>query len=261
VATVPTNSDSCDLAVAKIRDGPSLVQGTKYWVTATTTSQQSALDSRWHASHYDQVGYNLGDGWQLLGGVAAAFSVQGRAGGEPVQMVRTGVSARQAFGSNLFVDPCTGCNYDPNAGGFDVRGPDNCASPGSTIWLGVSFVANKTGVPQRILAPIILNNPAFCPQNKVTLSLYTDNCGEGPGSLLVSGEATVQTDACQMAVAKLRRAPALIKGTKYWVTATTTGEQSALDASWFASNNAQLADHLGFGWSQFTAGTPAFEVQ
>jgi hypothetical protein len=64
-----------------------------------------------------------------------------------------------------------------------------------------------------------------------------------------------------MAVAKLRNAPSLTKNVKYWITATTTASQSALDASWFASNNAQLALADSFGWFQFSAGTPAFEVQ
>src|SRR2546423_5598889 len=65
-------------------------------------------------------------------------------------------AARVTFGSNLFVDPCTGCNYDPNSGGFDVRGPDNCTSPGSTTWLAVPFIASRTGVPQRISASLVL---------------------------------------------------------------------------------------------------------
>lgn len=253
--------DSCDVAVAKLSDGPTLVQGTKYWATATTSSLQSDLDARWYASNYDQVAYNFGDGWVLLSSVAPAFLVQGRASGEAAGGPRTEATTRRPFGSNLFVDPCTGCNYDRNAGGFDVRGPDNCTQTGSTIWLAVPFVAARSGVPQRILAPIILNKPDICPQDKVTLSIYTDSCGEGPGSLLVSGEATAQRNPCAMAVAKLRRAPALAKNVKYWITATTTASQSALDASWFASNNAQFALNLGGQWIQFNAGTPAFEVQ
>jgi hypothetical protein len=256
-ATVPASSTSCDLALAKIRNGPSLVQGIKYWITATTTSQQSALDSRWYASN-SQFAFNLGTGWSQFTAATPAFMVQGKAGTDARETIP---SARRPFGTNLFVDPCTGCNCDPNAGGFDVRGPDNCTLPGQTHWEAVAFVTQKTGVPQRILAPIILNNPTLCPQNKVTLSIYTDNCGEGPGTLLVSGEATAQTDPCNLAVAKLRHAPSLSKNVKYWVTATTTASQSGLDASWFASNGAQVALADTFGWFQFNAGTPAFEVQ
>jgi hypothetical protein len=221
-ATVPESS--CDLAVAKLRNSPSLVQGTKYWIAATTSSEQSALDSRWYAANNAQLGINFGDGWIQSTTSTPAFSVEGRSSGETVDMMPAAASGRQVFGSSLFVDPCTGCNYDPNAGGFDVRGPDNCTQSGSTIWVGVSFVAARTGVPQRILAPIILNKPDICPQNKVTLSIYTDNCGQGPGTLLVSGEATAQMQPCNLAMAKLRNAPSLTENVKYWVTATTTTE-------------------------------------
>lgn len=260
-ATIPASSNSCEVALAKLRNGPTLVQDVKYWITATTTSQQGALDSRWYASNNAQVAFSFGDGWTQATAATPAFLVQGRAGEEDKETVSVGEPARRPFGSNLFVDPCTGCNYDPNGGGLDVRGPDNCTIVGSTIWLAVPFVATRTGVPQRILAPIILNKPDICPQNKVTLSIYTDNCGGGPGTLLVSGEATARPDPCNLAVAKLHNAPSLTKNVKYWVTATTDASQSALDASWFGSNNAQLALDLGTGWFQFGADTPAFEVQ
>jgi hypothetical protein len=258
-ATVPASS--CNLAVAKLSSGPELTQGTKYWVTATTTSQQSALDSRWYASNNAQLAYNLGDEWVQSTAATPAFMVQGRAEAIVEKRASKTEAVRRPFGTNLFVDPCTGCNYDSNAGGFDVRGPHNCTQPGLTHWEAVPFIASRTGIPQRILAPIILNFPTVCTQNRVTLSIYTDNCGEGPGTLLVSGEATAPSSPCELAVAKLRRAPSLTKNVKYWVTATTTPQQSGLDASWFASNNAQEADQLGFGWSQFSAVTPAFEVQ
>ncbi len=256
-ATVPASS--CDLTVAKLRNGPSLVQGMKYWITATTTSQQTALDSRWYAANNGQFAFNLGTGWSQFTAFTPAFMVQGRPSIDTREIIP---AARQPFGSNLFADPCTGCNYDPNASGFLVRGPDNCTLPGQTHWEAVAFIAQKTGVPQRILAPIILNKPDICTQNKVTLSIYTDNCGEGPGTLLASGEATAQTEPCTLAVAKLRNAPSLTQNVKYWVTATTDASQSALDSSWFASNNGQVAGNTGLGgWFQFNTGTPAFEVQ
>ena len=53
----------------------------------------------------------------------------------------------------------------------------------------------------------------------------------------------------------------LSKGTKYWVVATTNASQAGLDASWYASNNAQLGFDLGFGWEQFSSGASAFAVE
>jgi hypothetical protein len=104
-----------------------------------------------------------------------------------------------------------------------VRGPENCNSE-SLSWTAVPFVAAKSGVPTRISASIILYNPAECPYNKVTLSLYTDNCDVGPDTLLASGVATVPAAPCDLAVARLRNAPALVQGVKYWVTATTSDQ-------------------------------------
>ena len=76
----------------------------------------------------------------------------------------------------------------------------------------------------------------------VTLSLYTDNCGLGPGEPLVSGIATVpKASTCYLAVATLSGAPALQEGVKYWVIATTDETQAQLDATWYGSNNAQVA--------------------
>lgn len=169
----------------------------------------------------------------------------------------------QAFGSNLFIDPCTNCNYDPNSVGLFVRGPDNCTIAGDLHWTAVPFVAAKSGVPTRIWASIAQYDWPICTENKVTLSLYTDKCGLGPGDPLVSGIATVPNAPCDLAVATLSGAPALQKGVKYWITATTDESQTALDATWYGSNNAQFALRLGPGdrWEQFTSGTPGFLVQ
>ena len=136
------------------------------------------------------------------------------------------------FGSNLLRTPCNTCRYS-DAGGYFVVGPDNCISPGTTQWLAVSFIAAATGVPDRISAAIILFDPSDCPTNEVRLSIYTDACyPRGPGKRLVSGVATVPKAPCDMAVAKLQKnAPTLTKGTKYWVVATTTANQSGLDAN------------------------------
>jgi hypothetical protein len=115
---------------------------------------------------------------------------QQHAGGTPASIVQGSSTvfseamtdaSHAGLGGDLLVvvDPCTGCNYDSNAGGFDVRGPENCAAPGRTAWLAVPFVAAKSGVPKRISASIILHDPVSCPENKVPLSLYTDDCGLG----------------------------------------------------------------------------------
>jgi hypothetical protein len=249
------------MAMAKLKDPPTLTKGKKYWVTATTTARQAALGSNWYGSNNAQYAFNLDDsnGWQAITGGTPAFMVQGSG---TVFSEAAPDASRPAFGGNLFVDPCTGCNYNPDSPGFDVRGPDNCTAPGVPHWEAVPFIAAKSGIPHRISAPIILKNIVECPQNKVTLSIYTDDCDLGPGVPLVSAEATVPTAApCDLAVAKLRNSPALEKSVKYWVVATTSAEQSRLDASWYASNAAQDAVSAGFDWIQFSAATPAFLVQ
>jgi hypothetical protein len=45
------------------------------------------------------------------------------------------------------------------------------------------------------------------------------------------------------------------------VVATTDATQTALDATWYASNQAQVAVNLGDGWVQISFVTPAFLVQ
>jgi hypothetical protein len=77
---------------------------------------------------------------------------------------------------------------------------------------------------------------------------------------MASGIATVPAAPCDLAVARLRNAPALVQGVKYWVVATTNDQQAALDTTWYGSNGAQFALDLG-GWTQFSAGTPGFLVQ
>ncbi|PYK21576.1 MAG: hypothetical protein DME59_21195 [Verrucomicrobia bacterium] len=64
-----------------------------------------------------------------------------------------------------------------------------------------------------------------------------------------------------MAVATLSGAPALQQGVKYWVVATTDDNQTALDATWYGSNNAQFGANLGDGWVQVSTVTPGFLVQ
>jgi hypothetical protein len=256
-ATIPQTA--CGLTVAKLpNSAPILTKGTKYWVVGTTNAQQAGLDSNWYGSNNSQNALNTGAGWQRFTGGTPAFEVEGS--GIGLYQAPTD-AAHPAFGSNLFVDPCTGCNYNSNSPGFDVRGPDNCTFPGMLHWEAVPFIASKSGVPRRISASIILKNPAKCPYNRVTLSLYTDNCDVGPDTPLASGIATVPTAPCDLAVARLRNAPALTQGVKYWVVATTDDQQAGLDATWYGSNAAQYALSPGYEWIQFSTATPAFLVQ
>jgi hypothetical protein len=257
-AVAPTSQAPCGLAVARLAGAPTLLKGEKYWVVATTTLEQAGLDSNWYGSNNAKYAISTGTSWEQFSGGTPAFMVKGSG---VTFSERAPEASHPAFGGNLFVDPCTGCNYDSNGSGFDVRGPRNCTSPGTVHWDAVPFVAAKSGVPKRVSASIILRNAASCPENKVTLSLYTDDCDLGPGTPLVSGVATVPTAPCDLATAKLRNAPSLQKGVKYWVVASTTAQQAGLDASWYGSNDAQYAIGPGFEWTQFNAVTPAFLVQ
>src|SRR5262245_49779763 len=151
---------------------------------------------------------------------------------------RTGENAAQnaplvTFAGNLFVEPCNPtCNYDSNAGGFRVWGPDNCTNPGHTEWFGVPFVSSVTGTPTRVSAALKLTNAATCPTNQITLSIYTDDC-KGPRKRLMSGIATVPPTTCALTVAQLRHAPTLTAGIKYWVVASTTEKNPGFDAIWY----------------------------
>src|SRR6266496_6590663 len=108
---------------------------------------------------------------------------------------------RITFGSNLFVEPCSSCNYDSNAPSAFVLGPNNCFVPGTTQWIAVPFIATATGVPKQISSPIILFDPRHCPTHQVTLSIYTDACYPiGPGTPLVSGVARLPNATCDMGV-------------------------------------------------------------
>ena len=79
-------------------------QRNEYWVVATTDAQQTGLDSNWYGSNNSQVAFNTGDGWQHVTGGTPAFMVEGS--GIGLSQTLTDASHR-AFGSNLFVDPCT----------------------------------------------------------------------------------------------------------------------------------------------------------
>ena len=168
-----------------------------------------------------------------------------------------------AFGTNLYIDPCTGCNYDSVAGGYYVWGSDNCESPGTTQWIAVSFVSHATGVPRRIKASINLDNACSSKSNQVSLGIWTDACGIGPAVKLSEGKATVPTEPCAIATTSLRDETTLTFGTKYWVVAETIGAaQDGLSAIWYASNNAEIGGNVASGgWFQFSGFTPGFQVQ
>ncbi|HEY2711750.1 MAG TPA: choice-of-anchor R domain-containing protein [Chthoniobacterales bacterium] len=192
----------------------------------------------------------------VCGAVMAQEADQGRG--------QTGADAEAAqitFGSNFVADPCQTCKYNSEPSGFFVWGRDNCTSPGDIQSVAVPFIAAANGIPNRILTSIILNNPTECPTNTVTLGLYTDTCGDGPGTLLAQANATVADAACELTSAKLAGAPALSEGTKYWITATTTAAQTGLDSRWYASNNARYSFDLGAGWQASNGTTPAFAIQ
>ena len=183
------------------------------------------------------------------------------AGRNPSDAPDSPVASTIIFGSNLISDPCATCNYS-DGGGYAVLGPDNCYLPGTTQWLAGTFIARLQVFPSRSRRRSF-SDPANCPTNTVTLSIYTDACYPiGPGTPLVSAIATVPQATCALTVAKLpSSAPVLTKGTKYWVVATTNAQQVGLNSNWYGSNNAQYAYNTGTGWEHFTGGTPAFMVQ
>jgi hypothetical protein len=168
-----------------------------------------------------------------------------------------------AFGTNLYIDPCTGCSYDAVAGGYYLWGSQNCESPGTTQWLAVSFISHATGVPRRIKASINLDPACTSTSNEVSLGIWTDACGIGPAVKLVEGKATVPAEPCAIATTSLRDEVTLTFGTKYWVVAETVGPaQNGLSAIWYASNGAQIGGNVASGgWFQFSGLTPGFRVQ
>gem|GEM_PF-2363733 len=163
-------------------------------------------------------------------------------------------ASRITFGTNFAADPCDTCKYNSEPSGYAVWGRDNCSFPSDVQAVAVPFVAAASGVPDRISTSIILNDPVGCPTNKVTLGLYTDTCGDGPGTLLAQAIATVADAPCGLTVAKLIAAPAITAGTKFWVTATArTRSEAGLDSRWYASHDAAYAFNLGTGWVAPTA--------
>ena len=166
-----------------------------------------------------------------------------------------------AFGGNLEVNSCTGCNFDELAGGYFVWGPNNCETPGTTQWIGVPFISKRTGATRTLTAGIEIDPACLSTGTAVTLSIYTDDCTTGPGASIAAGRATVSTGPC--IPAKARVATNLVLGTRYWVVATTTTApaQAGLDSIWYASNQAEIGGNVSNGgWFFFSGLVPSFSV-
>jgi len=165
------------------------------------------------------------------------------------------------FGGNIEVNICTGCNFDEVNGGYYVWGSMNCIAPGTTQWIGVPFISKITGVPRQISAGLELDPACPTSTTQVTLSIYTDDCTTGPGVVLASGRALVSAGPCVLAVARLRTAPSLTAGTRYWAVATTTPTQDGLDSIWYGSNQSQIGGNVANGgWFFFNGFVPSFSV-
>jgi hypothetical protein len=84
----------------------------------------------------------------LASGAVMAEEPEFALGGNVNGLQNAPEARRLTFGNNLFVEPCSSCNYDPNAPSAFVLGPDNCFVPGTTQWIAVPFIAAATGVPK-----------------------------------------------------------------------------------------------------------------
>lgn len=180
-----------------------------------------------------------------------------------VPMAATDQTQAPPFFSNLTVDPCTTCNYDSAAGGYFVWGVNNCFSPGTSQWIAVGFVAAKTGIPKSLSAAITQDTSCVGTGTQVTLSVFTDACGLGPATSLMSGVATVAAAPCALTTARIRTTASLTLGTKYWLVATTTtgATQNGLEAIWYGSNGSQIGGNVAAGgWFQFSGFVPAGSV-
>ena len=164
------------------------------------------------------------------------------------------------FGGNLEVNACTGCNFDEVDGGYYVWGTNNCIQPGTTQWIGVPFISKRTGTTRFVMAGIELDPACSTSTNQVTLSIYTDDCTTGPGTVIASGNATVSPGPC--ITARARVAAALTAGTRYWAVATTTSPaQDGLDSVWYGSNQSQIGGNVANGGRFFFQGfVPSFQV-
>ena len=128
-------------------------------------------------------------------------------------------------------------------------GPDNCLSyREQRNGLGFPLLPLPRVFPSKSRFPLLSADPRHCPSREVTLSIYTDACYPiGPGTPLVSAVARLPRATCNLGVAKLTNAPTLTRDQKYWVVATTTADQSGLDANWYAFQQCSVC-HQHWDW-------------
>ena len=206
---------------------------------------------------------NTGTGWTQTNGWTPAFLVQGTSDAARARSNRN--RATQGFGGNLFIDPCTGCNYDPNGSGLDVRGPDNCISPGDLYWTAVPFVAAKSGVPTRISASIVHAGPALLPAKEHRdVKPVHGQLRLGTGDPLVSGIATVPLNAvtCDLAVATLSGRSSLATGSQILGCCIYGRDPGCFGPRrGTRQTTRKMRLMLADGWEQSSFGTPGFLVQ
>lgn len=164
-----------------------------------------------------------------------------------------------AFGGNLENNACTGCNFDELTGGYYVWGTNNCIAPGTTQWIGVPFIAKRSGTTRQVSVGVELDAACSTSSNQVTVGIYNDDCTTGVGTLIASGVARVSAGPCVLA--KARITAALVAGTRYWVACTTTAAQANLDTIWYNSNQTQISGNVASGgWFLFGGNVGAFSV-
>ena len=128
-------------------------------------------------------------------------------------------------------------------------------------WDAVPFIASKSGVPHRDFG--FHYREGFC-----QVSLQQSNAKSLHGQLRSRSGQSVglrrrhrSDSAMRFGRREARSAPPLVQGVKYWVVATTNDQQAGLDATWYASNDAEFGLSPGYEWLQFGGVTPGFLVQ
>jgi len=164
-----------------------------------------------------------------------------------------------AFGGNLEVNACTGCNFDEVDGGYYVWGSQNCEASGVTQWIAVPFISKRTGNTRQITAGVELDNACTSLGTQFTLGIYNNDCTTGVGVAIATGVARASAGPC--VTARARVAAALTTGTRYWVAATTTATQDQFSGIWYGSNQAQIGGNVANGgWFVFSGFVPSFSV-
>ena len=164
-----------------------------------------------------------------------------------------------AFGGNLEVNACTGCNFDEVNGGYYVWGATNCEGSGVTQWIAVPFIAKRSGTTRQVSAGVELDNGCTSLGNSFTLGIYNDDCTTGVGTVIATGVARASAGPCILARARV--AAPVVAGTRYWVAATTTPAQDPFSGIWYGSNQSQIGGNVASGgWFVFSGFVPSFSV-